>query len=322
MSTVVRPVARLVRGQPMSEGAGVTILRTVGTGALRNLDPFLMLDELKLPAEEATAGFPDHPHRGFCTCTIMLKGAVSHRDSQGNSGIIKDGGVQWASTRGSREGRTTDVAPRLRSNTQPSSTPRQMTAGRGIVHSEFPATTEGDLHGFQLWINLPAAKKMCKPRYQDVEAAKIPEVTSLGKDSNVRVLAGTVGNTAGPLELPIPGALLDVRIAPGGMMDTGSRVLDPSWNAFAFVYKGSGTLGGTTIPVRHAAVLGPGASVTAEAGNDGLCFLLIAGKPIGEPIEQYGPFVMNSRREIEQAFHDYQSGRLQRPEDDVWAKGE
>lgn len=284
-----RSVVKVVRGTKQFDGAGVRLCRSIGSGALRNLDPFLMLDEIKLPADQATAGFPSHPHRGFETCSIMLTGAMEHRDSYGNHGIIRDGGVQW------------------------------MTAGRGIIHSEMPKVTTGMLHGFQLWINLPAKDKMVKPRYQDLQAGDIPAVEGAGH--SVRVMAGELEGVRGPLTLRNPGTLLDVRLEAGAEW---SADVDPAWNGFAYVYEGEGRIGGRPASVEHLFVWGnDGATVTVKAAPSApLKFLLAFGKPIGEPIVQYGPFVMNSELEIQQAFADYQSGALQNPNDDVWAAEE
>lgn len=267
----------------------MTICRTVGTSLLRNLDPYLMLDELKLPAKQAFAGFPDHPHRGFETCSIMLEGVMEHRDSQGNQGVIGPGGVQW------------------------------MTAGRGIIHSEMPKVTDGILWGFQLWINLPKKDKMCKPRYQDYQKGDIPVVELPGAPgSSVRVMAGTssTGGVTGPIRMRNPGLLMDVRLGAGGSF---KQEVPEGWNGFAYVYDGEGKICGTKATPEHAMVLGPGDHVEATAGaSAGLRFLLIAGKPIGEPIVQHGPFVMNTQEEIYQAFADYQSGRLQNKDDNPW----
>lgn len=283
-AAAVRPIKAVIRGQKMMEGAGVRICRTLGTPALKNLDPFLMLDELKMPADQASAGFPDHPHRGFETCSIMLSGKMEHADSMGNKGVIGPGGVQW------------------------------MTAGRGVVHSEMPVVTSGQLHGFQLWINLPAKDKMCKPRYQDYQADDIPAAESDG--ASVRVMAGSRGGVAGPIKLRNPGMLLDVRLQPGASF---TQHVPEAWNGFAYVYEGKGRIGDKNAQEEHAYILhNEGDTVAATAGEAGLKFLLICGKPIGEPIVQYGPFVMNHELEIRQAFLDYQSGKLQRPEDNPW----
>lgn len=286
----MRAVVRVVRGTKLSEGAGVLITRTVGTPALRSLDPFLMLDELKLPADRASAGFPDHPHRGFETCSIMLSGRMEHADSMGNHGVIGPGGVQW------------------------------MTAGRGVVHSEMPVVEEGLLHGFQLWINLPKKDKLCKPRYQDYQPSAIPVLEAGGV--RVRVMAGSAAlggaEAAGPIRLRNPGVLLDVSLAPGAVW---SQEVPSDLNAFCYVYQGSGAIGGSSVAAEHAAVLGTeGTEVAAEgSAGEGLSFLLCAGRPIREPVVQHGPFVMNTQEEIAQAFADYRAGRLQSAGDDVWA---
>ncbi|CAD7702116.1 unnamed protein product [Ostreobium quekettii] len=266
------------------EGAGVRICRTVGTHELRNLDPYLMLDELRLPASEATAGFPDHPHRGFETCSIMISGKMEHRDSAGNHGVIGPGGVQW------------------------------MTAGRGIVHSEMPKVTSGDLWGFQLWINLPQKDKFVKPRYQDYQAEEIPVVEKGGL--TVRVMAGESYGATGPIQMRNPGMLLDVQLAPGAEF---SQPIPSEWSGFAYVCDGSGTISGTRGSRRQALVFGPGDHVQAAAdAGESMRFLLVAGRPINEPIVQHGPFVMNTQEEIRQAFVDYQTGKLQNPEDNPW----
>jgi len=283
----LRAVKQVVKGQKMMEGAGVQICRTVGTGSLRNLDPYLMLDELKLPAKKAFAGFPDHPHRGFETCSIMLEGLMEHKDSAGNHGVIGAGGVQW------------------------------MTAGRGIVHSEMPKSTEGMLHGFQLWINLPKRDKMCKPRYQDYQATDIPQATP-SPGVSVRVMAGECNGVKGPIVMRNPGLLMDVRITRGGTI---RQPVPEGWNGFAYVYEGEGVISGTAARPEHALVLDEGSYVEATSDSDsGLKFLLIAGQPIKEPIVQHGPFVMNTQEEIHQAFNDYHNGMLQNPRDNVWSE--
>lgn len=288
----LRLATKVVAGTKLMEGAGVQICRTVGTPGLRSLDPFLMLDELKLPAHQASAGFPDHPHRGFETCTIMLSGRMEHRDSMGNKGVIGPGGVQW------------------------------MTAGRGVVHSEMPVVEDGAmLHGFQLWVNLPAKDRMTKPRYQDYPPASIPVVE--GGGARVRLMAGggVLGHPAvGPITLRNPGMLLDGRVAPG---ETFKQAVPAAWNAFCYVHGGAGAIGGRDVTPQHAVVLGPGDAFEATgAGPDGLSFLLIAARPTNEPFVQHGPFVMSTQEEIMQAFRDYRNGMLQRAEDDVWAADE
>jgi redox-sensitive bicupin YhaK (pirin superfamily) len=282
----IRPIAQVIKGQKLMEGAGVRIVRTIGVNDVR-VDPFLMLDELRLPATEASAGFPDHPHRGMSTVSIMLSGKMEHWDSQGNKGMIGPGGVQM------------------------------MDAGRGIIHSEMPVVTSGDLHGFQLWINLAKKDKMCKPRYQDIQKEEIPVVYS--DDGTIRVMAGTVGETKGPAQLKYPGLILDVNVEPGKEL---RQQIPSAWNAFAYVYEGTGgRLSGQSVSTQHSYVFGTdGDEIVASAGKDaGLKFLLFAGKPTNEEIVQHGPFVMNSYLEIQQAFADYRSGKFQNPDDDVWA---
>lgn len=284
----MRPIATVVRGKKLMEGAGVQICRTIGYGDVR-VDPYLMLDELRLPAEKASAGFPDHPHRGFETCTIMKRGKMEHRDSVGNKGVICDGGVQW------------------------------MTAGRGIVHSEMPVVSEGDLHGFQLWINLPAKDKMVKPRYQDIQAPDIP-VVEFKDGGHARVMAGVCEGVEGPLKLRNPGLLLDVTVPASSQ--TWKQTIPREWNGFAYVYDGAGTISDMRVEEQHAYIFaqegGDFVAAKADAASKEISFLLIAGKPIGEPIVQYGPFVMNHELEIAQAFQDYRTGRLQNPTDDPW----
>ena len=275
-----RGVKAFVPGQKVMEGGGVPVYRTIGTHRLRNLDPFLMLDEFKSPARDAEMGFPDHPHRGFETCTIMLRGRVEHGDHVGNSGIIGPGGIQW------------------------------MTAGRGIVHSEYPKS-KGDemLWGFQLWINLPKKDKMCRPRYQDYQADKIP-VSENKEGCSVRVLSGEHGGAVGPVQLKIPGFLFDVRLEKGGSF---SKDFPSDWNCFAYVYEadGRGSLAGSEPRLREAHVFNNQGDALHASTEGTLKFLLFAAKPIGERIVQYGPFVMNTEEEIEQAFADFRSGRLQ-----------
>lgn len=283
-ATMARKAGKVVRGTHLSEGAGVRVCRTLGTPALRNLDPFLMLDELRLPSKDAKAGFPWHPHRGQETVTIVLDGRVRHEDSLGNKGVIGPGGVQW------------------------------MTAGRGIVHSEMPESSgDAPLWGFQLWVNLPKKEKMCKPRYQDIQAEGVPVIQQQG--TQVRVLAGEVDGQQGAVKTKHPILALDVK------MDPGSAFVQPvprGWNAFAYVCQGKGSIGGTKVANECAVVLEDGDRLECST-EEGMRFLLFGGLPIGESIVQHGPFVMNTQEEIYQAFSDYQSNRLQDPDDDVWA---
>lgn len=285
----LRGIQKFVVGQKVMEGGGVPVYRTIGTSRMKNLDPFLMLDEFKSPSKDAEMGFPDHPHRGFETCTIMLKGRVEHGDHVGNKGVIGPGGVQW------------------------------MTAGRGIVHSEFPKS-KGDemLWGFQLWINLPAKDKMCRPRYQDYQADSIPVAEVSGSPGcSVRVLSGEYGGVKGPIKLINPGLLFDVRLDSKGSSFEYSFPED--WNAFAYVYEqeGVGELAGETPKVRHSHIFDNAGPLLKAKADMKLRFLLFAGKPINEPIVQYGPFVMNTEEEIDQAFMDFRGGKLQDPDVEV-----
>src|SRR5579883_642506 len=290
-----REVARVVEAQPTSDGAGVKLNRSLGTQALPMLDPFLMLDEFYTDdPDDYVAGFPSHPHRGFETVTYMLAGAMEHKDSVGNQGHLRAGSVQW------------------------------MTAGRGIIHSEMPRQEDGLMWGFQLWVNLPRASKMMPPRYQDIAPDAIPEV-KVGQAS-VRVIAGEVAGTRGPVEGIVTAPLmLDVKLP------AGERVrleVARDHNAFVYVFDGDARLGerGTPVARGHLAVLGEGDAsapagtagpssdvVTAVGGDKGARLLLLAGKPLGEPVARYGPFVMSTQAEIRQAVLDYQAGRLDRP---------
>ena len=277
MST--RRIRQLVPALEVTEGAGVTVHRSIGTPALRNLDPFLMLDHFGSDnPDEYIAGFPEHPHRGFITFTYMLDGHMEHRDSMGNRGDLQAGGAQW------------------------------MKAASGVIHSEMPKQTNGLMRGFQLWINLPASEKMSDPAYQEFSAAAIPEV-ALG-EGRVRVLAGAFGDSRGVVDDPATDVLyLDVTLAANGRF---SLPLPGAHNAFVYVFEGDARLAGDALKTHTVAVLGPGDTVEVAAGGTGARFIVVAGRPLGEPVVQYGPFVMNSREEIEQAFADYRDGRLVR----------
>jgi len=268
-----RTVQRIIKSIPASDGAGVKLRRSLGQSNFARLDPFLMLDEFSSDdANDYIAGFPSHPHRGFETVTYILDGHMLHEDHLGNKGNLKSGGVQW------------------------------MTAGRGIIHSEMPQQDRGRMRGFQLWINLPAKDKMKPASYRDLAASDIPEV-KLG-DGKVRVIAGRYGGVDAPVK---PGATdatyFDVHLPAGA---TFTHPVPDGYNAFAYVYEGA--LDG--IPNRSAAVFTQEGDVQVKAGAQGARFLLLAGRPLNEPVVQYGPFVMNTREEIEQAIRDYQSGTL------------
>lgn len=275
----IRPMRQIVPALGTSDGAGVSLRRSIGTQALRHLDPFLMLDHFGSDdPDEYIAGFPDHPHRGFITFTYMLDGHMEHRDSMGNRGDLKAGGAQW------------------------------MKAASGVIHSEMPQQVNGLMRGFQLWINLPAAQKMSDPEYQEFTPDGIPEVE--GDGVRVRVLAGEHAGVQGAVQDPNTDVLyLDVALPAGGSF---VRPLPDERNAFVYLYEGDGVLAGRPLAAHILAVLGQGDSVSLKAGSEGARFILVAGKPIGEPIVQYGPFVMNTREEIEQAFADYRNGKLAR----------
>jgi len=277
---MIRPVEKSVKGLATSDGAGVKLTRIIAGPELNMLDPFLLLDEFKNddPAHYS-AGFPDHPHRGFETLTYMLAGDFEHRDSRGNHGHLTAGSVQW------------------------------MTAGKGVIHSEMPLQKEGLSWGFQLWLNLPAKLKMTEPRYQDIGPERIPVVKREGLE--VKVISGTFEGTAGPGQSHLPMTYLDVKLAPGAAWTQPSPL---DHNAFIYPFEGSvqvGTAGKEKTMVRgNLAVLGTGTEARAVGGARGGRFLYVAGQPIGEPVARGGPFVMNTPAEIQQAFMDFRMGRL------------
>ena len=271
-----RSVERLVKGTPTSDGAGVKLTRVLTQTLQRRLDPFLMLDAFRNEnPEDYIGGFPNHPHRGFETITYMLAGRMRHHDSVGNEGLLGPGGAQW------------------------------MTTGSGLIHSELPEQEEGLMEGLQLWLNLPAKNKMVAPSYRDIPADSIPEFTT-AEGVRVRVLAGDSHDVAGAVQRPDTEPLyLDVHLP------AGSRFVQPiaaGHNAFTYTYRGSVRIGETEVPDRHMALLAcDGEGVCIEAIDDARC-LIIAGKPLGEPIAQHGPFVMNTTEELHQAVRDYQAG--------------
>ena len=278
-----RRVASVVRGQPTSDGAGVKLTRVIGQRALDMLDPFLMLDEFRSDsASDYIGGFPDHPHRGFETVTYMLAGRMRHGDNQGNSGLLTPGSVQW------------------------------MTAGRGIVHSEMPEQENGLMWGFQLWVNLPAKDKMTAPRYQDIAPDRIPE-TSPAAGVNVRVLAGKLGDVTGPVSgIAIEPVYFDIALDPRARF---AAPLPQGHNAFAYVYAGTADIGpaDASKPIARgelAVLERNGDEVLFSAGTEPARLILVAGKPLDEPVAKYGPFVMNTQEQIVQAIRDYQSGRF------------
>lgn len=273
-----RSVERLVAGQATSDGAGVKLTRVLTQDLQRRLDPFLMLDAFGSDkAGDYIAGFPDHPHRGFETVTYMLAGRMRHRDSAGHEGLLQGGGVQW------------------------------MTAGRGVIHSELPEQSEGLMEGFQLWLNLPAKDKMCTPWYRDLQSAELPEWHGAG--ATARVIAGASHGVSGAVQREGTDALyLDVHLEAGTDFE---QPLPAEHNAFVYVYRGAIEIGGQAVPQQRMAILanrGDGVRITASA--QGARALLIAGRPLKEPIAQYGPFVMNTQQEIFEAVEDFRAGRL------------
>ena len=283
-----RGVERLITGQPTSDGAGVKLVRVLTQDLQRRLDPFLMLDNFAShDPKDYGAGFPSHPHRGFETISYMISGRMRHKDSAGNQGLISNGGVQW------------------------------MTAGRGVIHSEMPEQEEGVMEGFQLWLNLPGKTKMRAPWYRDIQSAEIPEITT-DQSVVVRVIAGASHGVLGAMQREDTEPLyLDLHFPASGA--SFSQPLPASHNAFVFVYRGSLNVvdpsGKTTpVPVNRMAILanaGDGVLLQADpASNSPARALLIAGQPLGEPIAQHGPFVMNTREELKQAVDDFNHGRL------------
>ena len=274
-----RIVKRLVHARATREGAGVTVHRTIGTPALRSLDPFLMLDHFSSDdPNDYIAGFPDHPHRGFITLTYMLDGHMLHRDSMGNEGDLQAGGAQW------------------------------MKAASGVIHSEMPQQTAGLMRGFQLWINLPASEKMSAPAYQEFAANEFPVYRGAGM--SVTVLSGGYAGLQGPvIDTHTDIQYLDVRLqASHGFSET----LNADRAAFFYLFEGEAMLGDQHLPGHTLVIPGDGDELLVTAGETGARFILVSGKPIGEPIEQYGPFVMNTPQEIDQAMADYQAGTLVR----------
>ncbi|NLE75715.1 MAG: pirin family protein [Chloroflexi bacterium] len=281
----LRRPERVLQPQPVVEGAGVRLRHSIATRELDYLDPFLLLDDFRsdTPAD-FLAGFPMHPHRGIETVTYVLGGEIQHRDSLGNAGFIGAGDVQW------------------------------MTAGRGILHEEMPQQAEGFLSGFQLWVNLPARLKMIRPRYQEVPSAVIPTVRQ-ASGATVQVIAGEVDGVRGPVtEIASEPIYLDVQVAPDGSFQ---QPLPASHNAFVYLFQGGGSLGDSEepLPATRLVVLGPGHRVRAQAGQVGMRFLLVAGQPLGEPIARYGPFVMNTRAEIEQTLQELRAGTFIRSDE-------
>jgi hypothetical protein len=280
MSEVQRHVIWSGAGMPASDGAGVKLTRVIGQPALPDLDPFLLLDEFGSDDPKAyIAGFPDHPHRGFETVTYMLDGRMRHRDNKGNQGLLTSGSVQW------------------------------MTAGRGIVHSEMPEQEQGLMRGFQLWLNLPAKDKMTEPRYQDIPPEQIP-IVDLGDGAQAKLIAGALGGVSGPVQAGVTEPFYaDVRLSAGARA---LIELPTDHSAFVYVYEGRARIGepGREAPRGTIAVLSPGDGVRLEGGPDAARLILVAGKPLKEPVAKYGPFVMNTAEQLHEAFADFQAGRF------------
>ena len=275
-----RRIEALVAGYATSDGAGVRLTRLLTQKLQRRLDPFLMLDAFGSDdAEDYIAGFPDHPHRGFETITYLLDGRMRHRDSAGHEGVLGPGGVQW------------------------------MTAGRGVIHSEIPEQTAGRMEGFQLWLNLPAADKMCVPWYRDFAAAELPAYrTAAG--AAVTVIAGTSRDVQGAVSRPQTQPLyLDIALPAGVAFE---ERLAAELNAFIVVYRGAVMVADDTVTALQLAILDtdPAADGVRLLAKEDSRLLLVAGKPLHEPIVQHGPFVMNDEQEIYQAISDYRQGRL------------
>ena len=275
-----RGVERLINGQFVMDGAGVKINRVLTQTLQRRLDPFLMLDACGSDKPgDYIAGFPEHPHRGFETVSYMIKGSMRHRDSAGNEGLITDGGVQW------------------------------MTAGRGVAHSEMPEQTDGLMEGFQLWLNLPAKDKMTAPWYRDIPSEEIPRF-STGTGATVQVIAGESHGVAGAVQRAHTEPLyLDIEL---GANATFEQLLPPGHNAFIYVFRGQVLVDEQCVTQARMAILAnkPDADGVRIVAAQPSRVILIAGKPLNEPIAQYGPFVMNTQEEIRQAVADFQAGRF------------
>lgn len=293
----IRPVKKILKAQPTIEGAGVNLRRAIGFGDPSEVDPFLLLDDFRNEKpEDYLAGFPWHPHRGIETITYVLAGTVEHGDSMGNKGVITSGDIQW------------------------------MTAGSGIIHQEMPkGDIKGRMHGFQLWANLPSALKMTPPRYQGIEAKDIPEVTD-DDGTHVRLVCGDFWGKKGPVDgIAANPVYIDVSVPPGKRK---SLPIDARNNAFAYVFAGSGKFCNASEPLsvptesvgwldtnppieadnRSLLLFDSGDEVTVQAGEQGIRFLLISGRPFKEPVAWYGPIVMNTQAELQKAFEELQNG--------------
>ena len=283
-SETVRPIAKIVTPQPVVEGAGVHLIRSIATRELDHLDPFLLLDHFEsVNPADYEPGFPFHPHRGIETVTLIRKGEVQHHDSLGHRGAIGPGDIQW------------------------------MTSGSGILHEEMPQVKPEGVAGLQLWLNLPASEKMSRPKYRDLRSDHLPGVET-DEGAKIRVIAGEAagGRLVGPVEgLAVSPKFIEVELPPGSSF---REAVPAGHTAFAYVDHGEVTFGGNPVRGPALAIFGDGDFVAASAGPAGGRFLLAAAKPLHEPIARYGPFVMNTRAEIEQALHDLQTGHFIRQE--------
>ena len=278
-----RTIKRRIPGRESRDGAGVRLLRSLGRSAQHRIDPFLMLDNFFSDnPDDYIAGFPAHPHRGFETVTYMLDGRMRHRDHMGNEAVLESGGVQW------------------------------MTAGRGVIHEEMPEQEEGLMRGFQLWVNLPAAEKMTPARYQEFAAEQIPVVEDEASGARLKLIAGEIELNglmhAGPVSgISRDPLMLDLRLPANTRLTLpvgGNRA------GFVYLFEGGAQLGQEVLNLNEAAELSTGEHLVLSAGDQGAAMLILAAEPIGEPIAQYGPFVMNTVAELDQAIEDYQRGRL------------
>ena len=282
MSTITqsRQIEQIYRGQETSDGAGVKLTRLFSNNLQRRLDPFLMLDCFGSDnPDDYIAGFPNHPHRGFETVTYMIEGRMLHRDSSGNEGLLENGGVQW------------------------------MTAGSGLIHSEIPQQEDGVMRGFQLWLNLAAKDKMTKPWYKDYQSPDLPKYTT-NEGVAVTVIAGSSNGVDGAVQRDNTEPLyLDVHVPAGKSFTT---AIPANHNAFMVVYEGKLTVNGTKVEATQLALLAndPATDGISLTANEDCRVIIIAGKPLNEPIVQHGPFVMNSREEIMEAFNDFQAGKF------------
>ena len=274
-TTKLRKIQKIITGVNTTDGAGVNLTRIIGTNKLDNLDPFLLLDEFSSDdSNDYIAGFPLHPHRGFETITYMLNGKFRHKDTLGNEGYLTNGSVQW------------------------------MTAGKGIIHSEMPEQTDGLLRGFQLWLNLPKKKKMIKPSYQDIPLEKIPVINLNGL--SIKIISGSFSGLKGPGNPHTEMLYFDITLDENSQLNI---PIKEHWNGFFYIYEGD-IFCEEQIQKGYLGVLDTIGNFRCTAGKKGSKLLLIAGKPLNEPISRGGPFVMNTSEEILQAFKDYYSGNL------------